>query len=110
MIVDLRAGSPTFLQWFGVELTETITDVVYSQRFAHSFQTLEHQTEVFYQMWTSMRLMQQEVSAGTIHVSGLSWPDSRSIISPESRLCAYQTNICRDQYHLGLGYGYKGLS
>lgn len=51
VIVDLRAGSPTFLQWFGVELTAGNYRMLYiPQCFAHGFQTLEDGTEIFYQM------------------------------------------------------------
>jgi dTDP-4-dehydrorhamnose 3,5-epimerase len=51
VIVDLRAESATFLQWFAVELTANNHKMLYiPKRFAHGFQTLEDQTEVFYQM------------------------------------------------------------
>jgi dTDP-4-dehydrorhamnose 3,5-epimerase len=51
VIVDLRSDSPTFLKWFGVELTSENHRMLYiPQRFAHGFQTLEDATEIFYQM------------------------------------------------------------
>jgi len=51
VIVDLRADSPTFLKWFGVELTATNYRMLYiPKRFAHGFQALEDGTEIFYQM------------------------------------------------------------
>lgn len=51
VIVDLRSGSPTFLKWFGVELTAENYRMLYiPQRFAHGFQTLKDRTEIFYQM------------------------------------------------------------
>ena len=51
VIVDLRSGSPTFLKWFGVELTAENYRMLYiPQRFAHGFQTLKDGTEIFYQM------------------------------------------------------------
>jgi dTDP-4-dehydrorhamnose 3,5-epimerase len=47
--VDLRPRSPTYLQWFGVELTEkNHRMLLVPEGFAHGFQTLEHCTEVFY--------------------------------------------------------------
>lgn len=51
VIIDLRPDSPTFKQWFGVELTADNHKALYiPEGFAHGFQTLEDDTEVFYQM------------------------------------------------------------
>jgi dTDP-4-dehydrorhamnose 3,5-epimerase len=51
VIVDLRAESPTHLQWFGIELSVQNRKALYvPEMFAHGFQTLEDGTEVFYQM------------------------------------------------------------
>lgn len=51
VIVDLRPDSPTYLQHVGVELTARNRCALYiPQMFAHGFQTLENDTEVFYQI------------------------------------------------------------
>ena len=51
VIVDLRPGSPTYLQHVAVELTARNRLALYIPgSFAHGFQTLEDGTEVFYQM------------------------------------------------------------
>ena len=51
VIIDLRPDSPTFKRWFGVELTAENRKTLYiPEGFAHGFQTLEDETEVFYQM------------------------------------------------------------
>ena len=51
VVVDLRPTSSSFLQWLGVELTEDNGKTLYVPKgFAHGFQTLEDNTEVFYQM------------------------------------------------------------
>ena len=51
VIVDLRKDSPTFLKWFAIELTATNHRMLYIPKlFAHGFQTLEDDTEIFYQM------------------------------------------------------------
>ena len=51
VIIDLRPGSPTFTQWVAVELTAQNRKMLYvPEGLAHGFQTLEDDTEVFYQM------------------------------------------------------------
>lgn len=51
VIVDLRPASPTFKQWFSIELTAINRSSLYVPKdFAHGFQTLEDDSEVFYQM------------------------------------------------------------
>jgi dTDP-4-dehydrorhamnose 3,5-epimerase len=51
VIIDLRPDSPTFAEWFGVELTAENRRALYvPPGVAHGFQTLVADTEVFYQM------------------------------------------------------------
>jgi len=51
VIIDLRPQSPTFKQWIGEELTAENRRMLYvPEGFAHGFQTLEDDTEVFYQI------------------------------------------------------------
>ena len=51
VIIDLRANSPTFKQHFAAELdAENRRQLYVPEGFAHGFQTLEDDTEVFYQM------------------------------------------------------------
>ena len=51
VIVDLRADSPSLKQWIGVELSAASRRMLYiPEGFGHGFQTLEDNTEVFYQM------------------------------------------------------------
>jgi dTDP-4-dehydrorhamnose 3,5-epimerase len=50
-IIDLRPSSPTFKDWIAQELTADNRLMLYVPAgFAHGFQTLEDETEVFYQM------------------------------------------------------------
>ena len=49
VVVDLRPESPTFRQWFGVELTAANHSMVYLPGdCGHGFQTMEDSTEIFY--------------------------------------------------------------
>jgi len=51
VIVDLRPESPSFRHWHGVELSAANALALYvPPGFAHGFQTLLDDTEVFYQM------------------------------------------------------------
>ena len=51
VIIDLRAGSSSFLNWFGTELTaENRLGLYIPEGFAHGFLTLMDDSEVFYQM------------------------------------------------------------
>jgi dTDP-4-dehydrorhamnose 3,5-epimerase len=51
VVIDIRSESPTFKQWIGVELTADNYKMLYiPEGIAHGFQTLENDTEVFYQM------------------------------------------------------------
>ncbi len=50
-VVDLRPESATFKQYFSVVLSAENRKMLYvPQGFAHGFQTLKDNTEVFYQM------------------------------------------------------------
>lgn len=67
VIIDLRQDSPTFKKHFAVQLDEQNGKTVYVPGgLAHGFQTLEDDTEVFYQM-------SQIYSAG--HARGVRWND-----------------------------------
>jgi len=51
VIIDLRPDSETYRQWIAAQLTAENRKMIYiPQGFAHGFQTLEDDTEVFYQM------------------------------------------------------------
>ncbi len=51
VIIDLRIDSPTYCEWFAVELSADGSKMIYiPEGYAHGFQTLEDNTEVFYQM------------------------------------------------------------
>ena len=51
VIIDLRPESPTYKKWEGVILSSQNRQMLYiPEGFAHGFQTLDDNTEVFYQI------------------------------------------------------------
>jgi dTDP-4-dehydrorhamnose 3,5-epimerase len=49
VMVDIRAGSPTFLKWYGVELTQDNLRMFYiPEGFAHGFQACTDNAELIY--------------------------------------------------------------
>lgn len=49
VVVDIRAGSPTYGRWTSYELTAEARNAIYVPHgFAHGFQTLEPDTELIY--------------------------------------------------------------
>jgi dTDP-4-dehydrorhamnose 3,5-epimerase len=49
VMVDIRQDSPTFLHWYGEELSESNSRMLYlPEGFAHGFQTLQEDVEMLY--------------------------------------------------------------
>lgn len=87
VIVDLRDSSSTRGKWFGVELSaENHKGLFVPEGFAHGFQTLEDDTEVFYQIST------EYVADGARGIRfddpaiGIRWPLPVAVISERDRL------------------------
>ena len=82
VIIDLRRESCTFKQWIGVELDADNHRMLYvPEGFAHGFQTLQDNTEIFYQM---SDVYAPEYAGGVRWddpAFGIDWPaDDRTII------------------------------
>ncbi|HSQ58089.1 MAG TPA: dTDP-4-dehydrorhamnose 3,5-epimerase, partial [Gemmata sp.] len=84
VIVDVRAGSATFLRWFGVELTEGDFNVVYvPPGCAHGYQALTDGSEVLYQSSAEYApSLEGRVRYDDPRV-GIRWPNARAILSPK---------------------------
>jgi dTDP-4-dehydrorhamnose 3,5-epimerase len=86
VIIDLRPSSPAFKKHFGVELSARNRKMLYiPEEFAHGFQTLEDDTEVFYQM---SQFYSAEHSRGVRWddpAFGISWPPGERIIIERDR-------------------------
>jgi dTDP-4-dehydrorhamnose 3,5-epimerase len=75
VIIDIRQGSPTFLKWFGTELSAENKTMLYIPKgFAHGFQTLTEEAEIFYMMSAFYR----KEAEGCIHYKdplvNIQWP------------------------------------
>lgn len=82
MIIDLRPDSPTFKQWAAVELTADNRRMLYiPEGFTHGFQTLEDNTEVFYQMSEFYIPESARGVRWNDPAFGIQWPDDERIIS-----------------------------
>jgi len=86
VIIDLRPGSPTFKRWVALELTSDNRCMLYiPEGFGHGFQTLEADTEVFYQM---SQFYAPEYVRGVRWddpTFGISWPTEERTISERDR-------------------------
>jgi dTDP-4-dehydrorhamnose 3,5-epimerase len=86
VIIDLRRDSPTFKEWFSVELTAQNHRALYvPEGLAHGFQTLVDNTEVFYQM---SEFYHPECSRGVRWddpAFGIKWPSDPHILSRQDR-------------------------
>jgi dTDP-4-dehydrorhamnose 3,5-epimerase len=78
VIVDLRPESSTFREWVAVELTADNLKMLYvPEGFAHGFQTLVDESEVFYQM---SETYVAELARGVRWDDpgiGIEWPEAR---------------------------------
>jgi len=86
VIIDLRPNSKTFMQWIDVELSAENRRMIYiPEGFAHGFQTLENDTEVFYQM---SEFYAPEYARGVRWNDpkfNIQWPDDVWIISEKDK-------------------------
>ena len=83
VIIDLRPNSPTFLQWHAVELTSENRYALYVPKgFAHGFQTLENNSEVFYQITEFYAPDWARGVRWNDPLFNIAWPLGVSMISP----------------------------
>ncbi len=97
VIVDMRKTSPTYLRWFGTDLTEDNGLTLYvPEGFAHGYQTLSDGATVFYM---TSAFYAPEAEDGLRHDDprlAIEWPLPVATLSP------------RDARHPMLGEGLEG--
>jgi len=86
VIVDLRAGSPTHTRHFATELSAVNRRTLYvPEGFAHGFQTLEDDTEVFYQISQFFSPEHARGARWDDPAFAISWPPAERIIVERDR-------------------------
>lgn len=86
VILDLRAGSPTFGKWFGAELSAENRRMMYVPRgFAHGFITLADDSEAVYLVSAVYSPENERGVRFDDPAHGISWPIGPSEISDKDR-------------------------
>jgi len=98
VLVDIRVGSPTYLQWHGEVLSaENMRLMIVPEGFAHGFQALESMSEVMYLV---TQYYSPECEGGLRHDDpqlGIEWPLSITDVS------------AKDAAHPLIAEGFKGI-
>lgn len=82
VIIDLRPNSSTFRQWLSLELTQENRRAIFmSIGFAHGFQTLQDNSEVFYQMSEFFHPEHAQGVRWNDPAFGIDWPIDTKVIS-----------------------------
>lgn len=86
VIIDLRAESPTFKKWIGVELTSDNYRLLYvPEDFGHGFQTLVDNTEITYQVSQFYSPGAERGIRWNDPVLEIDWPLKPSMISDKDK-------------------------
>lgn len=86
VIVDMRPDSPTYLDHFGIELSERNRTALYvPEIFAHGYQALSDGAEVVYQVSEFYTPGQERGLAHDDPALGIEWPLPVSVISDKDR-------------------------
>ena len=94
VIIDLRGKSPTKYCWFSLELTEDNHKMIYVPKgFAHGFQTLEDNAEVFYQMSTYYNSNYSSGVRCDDPLFNIKWPIKSTIISKRDAMFKLFQNV-----------------
>ena len=81
VMIDLRSESPTYKQWFSQVLTEDNRLMLYiPEGFAHGFQTLEDNSEVFYQLSAGYNPPSERGVRWNDPAFAITWPETERIV------------------------------
>jgi dTDP-4-dehydrorhamnose 3,5-epimerase len=87
VIVDLRPESPDYCQWFAVRLSarQPRSMLYIPENFAHGFQTLEDDTEIFYHMSQPYHPAAAKGVRWNDPALCIVWPEDHRIISERDK-------------------------
>lgn len=86
VIIDLRPDSPTYCKWVGVELTADNYRMFYvPENFAHGYQTIEPDTEVFYLVSEFYTPASERGVRWNDPIFNIKWPLTDPIVSVKDR-------------------------
>ncbi len=86
VIIDLRENSKTYRQWLGIEINSENNNMLYiPEGFAHGFQTLEDNTEVFYQISQEHMPEYERGKLWNDPIFNISWPIKSPIMSDKDK-------------------------
>lgn len=86
VILDVRPDSPTWGRWVGVELSaDNYTMLYVPEGFAHAFQTLTVDAEVFYQVSAFYSPEHERGVRYNDPQFGIEWPEEITVISEKDR-------------------------
>jgi dTDP-4-dehydrorhamnose 3,5-epimerase len=98
VIIDLREGSPTFMRWHGVELSQDNLRMIYiPEGFAHGFQTLTDNVELIYHHSAFYNPEYEHGLRFDDPALGIKWPLPVNTMSP------------KDQTYRLIGNNFKGI-
>jgi len=84
--VDIRPNSPTYLQWFGTELTPENNRLLYVPAgFAHGYQTLEDDTRLLYLVSEFYAPDAEDGLRFDDPAIGVEWPKEATSVSDKDR-------------------------
>lgn len=87
VIIDLRQDSPTFKQWFGVELTQDNYKMLYvPEKFAHGFMTIKEDSEVEYLVTQYYTPNAEGGCRWNDPEFGIEWPGEPTVISAKDKV------------------------
>lgn len=91
--VDVRAGSPTFLHWYGAELNENNSMQIFiPEGFAHGFQALTDDVELLYLHTVAWSREHEETLRHDDPKLGIAWPLPVTRVSEKDRNASLLTD------------------
>ncbi len=101
VLLDLRPDSPSFLRWFGAELSADNHAAFYIPKgVAHGFQTLSERAEVMYQMTVAYAPSCERGVLWNDSAFGISWPLPEPILSArDTAHPLWQSHSFKEKHH-----------